>query len=75
MVVADNSNQKSTTVIGRSSQAKNRINGDTSGVPSNNDVETSFVAISPRINEFSKKTWWMVDLNNQSVTSIRQGAT
>jgi hypothetical protein len=77
MVVANKSNQKgsSTTVIRRSSQAKNRINGNTSGAPSNNDVGTAVVAISPRKNEFSENTWWMVDLNNQFVISSRQGAT
>ena len=77
MVVANNSDQKgsSKTVIRRSSQAKNRINGNTSGAPSNNDVGSAVVAISPRKSEFSKSTWWMVDLNNQSIISNRQGAT
>jgi len=69
-------------VARRSSKAKNKIGSSknnpdviaSSDVTSNND-DDELVAISSRTTLFNEETWWMLDLDNKSVISTRQGAT
>mmetsp|Transcript_57500 Transcript_57500/g.66414 ORF Transcript_57500/g.66414 Transcript_57500/m.66414 type:complete len:293 (+) Transcript_57500:156-1034(+) len=82
-MVGKTKGRKNKTVVRRATtKAKNQIGNDndttvasvaSNGNANNDDVVA--IAISSRTTLFNEETWWMLDLENKSIISTRQGAT
>eukprot|EP00751_Fragilariopsis_kerguelensis_P029721 CAMPEP_0170906834 /NCGR_PEP_ID=MMETSP0735-20130129/926_1 /TAXON_ID=186038 /ORGANISM="Fragilariopsis kerguelensis, Strain L26-C5" /LENGTH=293 /DNA_ID=CAMNT_0011302803 /DNA_START=104 /DNA_END=982 /DNA_ORIENTATION=+ len=64
-------------VLSRSSNAKSQNGSDntTTVASAASNANDDLVEISSRPTLFNEETWWMLDLENKSVISTRQGAT